>query len=147
MVPHCTGQQQDTFGGTKICGSYEAKIRVLRGLIPHHVGHSVLVLQLCEDEHHRQLLPHCGGRVRVRQLQRRPSPLAQEADRDQEPGGDPRRGSVEILQSFGEKLSSSLAGAGQDDGKIHVQQILYWLSRPDGTTQQTLQVPWQPFSR
>ena len=33
------------------------------------------------------------------------------------------------------------------DGEIHVQPVLHRLPRPDGSTQQALQVPGQPLSR
>ena len=68
-------------------------------------------------------------------------------DIDQEPRGDPGRRPAEVLQPSVQGVPAGTAGGGEEHGAVHVLALLHRLPRPHRSTQQTLQVPRQPFSR
>ncbi len=153
---------------------HEEAVRVLRRLVPHHARHSVPLLRLLSNDlgdslgdldryhnnhdrqqqqqqqhprHQGQLLPHRGGRVHVRGLQRGLVPLAQEVDRDAEPRGDQGRRAPEILQPPLPRFPASLARAGQDHGALHVLPVFHRLPRAEPTAGQARELPVQPFPK
>lgn len=97
--------------------------------------------------HERELLPHSGGRVRVRRLPGGAVPPAEETDRNAQPGGDPRRRPAQVLPPAGAPLPARLSGEDQDAGALHVLALLHRLPGHRPAEVQAGELPVEPFHR